>query len=115
MQAKIFCRTVAKGKQSFYVTVEGKRYFLFTQGYRVSNKEFFQNGVSVSQINHYGNVHSTAVKKTLDKLPSYIRYIEKEYGVAIYEKTQNAQRLQKKQKAYKREKFLWRHVDWEVA
>lgn len=115
MQAKIYCRTVAKGKQSFYVMVNGKRYFLFTQDYRKSNKEFFQNGVGISKINHYGNVHSTAVRKTLDKLPSYIRYIEKEYGVAIYDKTQNALKLQKKQKAYKREKFLWRLVDWEVA
>lgn len=115
MQAKIYCRTVAKGKQSFYVTVNGKRYFLFMQDYRVSNKAFFQNGVCISELNNYGNVHSTAVKKTLDKLPSYIRYIEKEYGVAIYEKTQRAQKLQKKQREYKREKFLWRHVDWEVA
>lgn len=115
MQAKIFCRTVAKGKQSFYVTVEGKRYYLFTQGYRVSNKEFFQNGVFISEINNYSGVHSTAVKRTLEKLPSYIRYIEKEFGVAIYEKTQKAQKLQKKQKPYKREKFLWRQLDWEVA
>lgn len=115
MQAKIFCRTVAKGKQSFYVTVAGKRYYLFTQDYRVSNKEFFQNGVGISEINNYSGVHSTAVKRTLDKLPSYIRYIEKEYGVAIYEKTQKAQILKKKQKSYKREKFLWRHIDWEVA
>lgn len=52
MQAKIFCRTVAKGKQSFYVTVAGKRYYLFTQDYRVSNKEFFQNGVGISEINN---------------------------------------------------------------
>lgn len=115
MQAKIFCKTVAKGKQSFYVTVEGRRYFLFTQDYRASNKEFFQNGVGISEIGNYGNVHSTAVKKTLDKLPSYIRYIEKEYGIAIYEKTQKAQKLQKKQKPYKRERFLWQHLDWEVA
>ena len=115
MQAKIFCKTIAKGKQSFYVTVNEKRYFLFTQDYRISNKEFFQNGVGISEKNKYANVHSTAVKRTLDKLPAYIRYVEKEYDVAIYEKTQKAQKLQKKQKAYKREKFLWRHVDWEVA
>lgn len=115
MQAKIFCKTVAKGKQSFYVTVEGKRYYLFTQDYRASNKEFFQNGVCISEINNFGGVHSTAVKKTLDKLPSYIRYIEIEFGVAIFEKTKKAQKVQKKQKPYKREQFLWRQIDWEAA
>lgn len=114
MKAKIFCRTVEKGKQSFYVTVDRERYFLFTQAYRVSNKEFFQNGVSIFEINNYSGVHSTAVRKTLDKLPSYIRYIEKEYGVAIYEKTKKAQQ-RKKQRAYKREQFLWQQFDWEAA
>lgn len=114
MQAKIFCRTVTKGKQSFYVTVEGKRYYLFTQDYRVSNKEFFQNGVCISEINNFGGVHSTAVKRTLDKLPVYIRYIEKEFGVAIYKKTIKGQQG-KKREPYKREQFLWRQIDWEAA
>ncbi|MBD5632285.1 MAG: hypothetical protein HDP34_03535 [Clostridia bacterium] len=114
MQAKIFCRTVAKGKQSFYMTVNGQKYFLFTQDYRVSNKEYFQSGVSISEINNYSGAHSTAVRKTLDKLPVYIRYVEKEFGVAIYEKTKQA-RQKKNQKAYKRKKFLWQHLDWEVA
>lgn len=114
MQAKIFCRTVAKGKQSFYMTVNGQKYFLFTQDYRVSNKEYFQNGVSISEINNYSGVHSTAVRKTLDKLPSYIKYIEKEYEIAVFKKTKEAQR-KKKTNQYKREQFLWRNVDWEVA
>ena len=114
MQAKIFCRTVAKGKQSFYMTVNGQNYFLFTQDYRVSNKEYFQNGVSISEINNYSGVRSTAVKRTLDKLPSYIRYIEKEYEIAVFKKTKESQR-KKKTKQYKREQFLWRNVDWEVA
>ncbi len=114
MQAKIFCRTVAKGKQSFYMTVNGQNYFLFTQDYRVSNKEYFQNGVSISEINNYSGVHSTAVRKTLDKLHSYIKYIEKEYEIAVFKKTKEAQR-KKKTNQYKREQFLWRNVDWEVA
>ena len=114
MQAKIFCKTVAKGKQSFYVAVDGQTYFLFQQAYRVSNKEFFQQGVRVGEINKYAGVYSTAVRKTLDKLPSYIRYVEKEYGIAIYNKTKDMQQ-RKKQKGHKREPFLWKQLDWEVA
>ena len=105
MQSKIFCKTVAKGKQSFYVAVDGQTYFLFQQAYRVSNKGFFQQGLRVDEINKYAGVYSTAVRKTLDKLPSYIRYVEKECGIAIYNKT----------KGHKREPFLWKQVDWEVA
>ena len=86
MQATVFCKTTAKATQSFFVKVGGRDYFLFQQDFRKSNKEFFRNGVGVHAINNYSGVHSTAVKKTLDKLPSYIRYIEKEYDVAIYEK-----------------------------
>lgn len=114
MQTKIFCKTVAKGKQAFYVTANGETYYLFTQDYRVSNKEYFRNGVSIDDINNFSGVHSTAVRNTLDKLPMYIRYIEKEFGIAIYERTKKAKQ-QKKQNHYKREQFMWPHLDFDVA
>ena len=72
MQATVFCKTTAKATQSFFGKVGGREYFLFEQDFRKSNKEFFRNGVGVHAINNYSSVHSTAVKKTLDKLPSYI-------------------------------------------
>ncbi len=115
MQAKVYCKTVAKGRQAFYVNANGKEYFLFEQDFRASNKEFFRNGVGVHAINNYSSVHSTAVKKTLDKLPSYIRYIEKEYDVAIYEKTKRKEKREKIKVAYKRTPFLWNQYNWEVA
>ena len=115
MQATVFCKTTAKGRQTFYVARGNKKYLLFTQDYRVSNKEFFRNGVPANELFNYSNVHSTAVKKTLDKLPSYIRFVEDEYGIAIFEKTKRAKKVQKKQKPYKREQFAWRQIDWEAA
>ena len=110
MKAKVICKTVDKGVQSFFVRVNGKDYFLFSQGYKVSVKEFFNNGVCVNGINNYSVVHSTAVRKTLDKLPSYLHYVEKEYGVEIYEKKNQ----DKKQKAYKREPFRWQDYAWAI-
>ena len=114
MQATVFCRTTAKETQSFFVKVGGRDYFLFQQDFRKSNKEFFRNGVGVHAINNYSSVHSAAVKKTLDKLPSYIRYIEKEYDVAIYEKTKKKLESKKKN-SYKRDTFRWQDYAWEVA
>lgn len=87
MQAIIFCRTETKGKHAFYVKTNEGIYFLFQQDYRRSDNDYFKNGISITDINNYGGVHSTSIKKTLDKLPVFIRYIEKEYGIAIYEKT----------------------------
>ena len=114
MQATVFCKTTAKATQSFFVKVGGRDYFLFQQDFRKSNKEFFRNGVGVHAINNYSGVHSTAVRKTLDNLPSYIRYIEKEYDVAIYEKTKKKLETKKKN-PYKRDTFRWQDNAWEVA
>lgn len=119
MQAKVFCKTVAKGTQSYFVNVEGKNYFLFSQNFRKSNKEFFAKGVSIDKLNDYSCVHSTSVKKTLDKLHTYLRYIEKEYNVSIYSKRAKNYESDKNHEAkrtpYKREAFRWQDYEWEVA
>lgn len=114
MKTKVLCRTTAKDEQTFYVSVDGKEYFLFNQAYKKSVKDHFGQGITINQINDYSNVRSNAVKRTLDKLPSYIHYIEKEYEVAIYEKTKQKQK-NKKNKPYKREMFRWQDYSWEVA
>ena len=111
MKAKVFCETVAKGQQAFYVMVNGKRYFLFQQNYRVSNKDFFGKGIGINQLNDYSKVHSQAVRNTLDKLPAYIHYIEKEFGVAVYEKSKTSMKGTRKQKPA----FSWKNYLWEVA
>lgn len=107
MKAKIYCKTIAKGRQAFYVELDGKDYFLFEQDYRVSNKNFFRKGVMMDALNDYSKTTSHSVKRTLDKLPSYIRYIEKEFDLAIYDKTKLKQQGKKASKAYKRTPFLW--------
>lgn len=113
MQATVFCKTVAKGTQAYFVKADGKEYFLFHQDFRRSNKEFFQNGVSISELRRYSSAHSTSVRKTLDKLPAYLRYVEREYGVPIYTKKQ--MRQNKKQPSYTRKNFRWQDYKWEVA
>lgn len=113
MKTMIYCRTEEKGIQTFYVLVEGRSYFLFRQDYRKSVKEYFAKGVDVQKIGSYNGVHSSAVQRTLDKLPAHIRYIEKEYGVEIYDNTK--ERKAKKKQACKREKFYWQTIDWDIA
>ena len=115
MQAKVFCKTVAKGRQAFYLNANGKDYFLFEQDFRRSNKEFFKNGYYLTDRVDYTRVRSEATRRTLEKLPSYIRYIEFEYGISIYEKTKRKEKREKIKVAYKRTPFLWNQYNWEVA
>ena len=112
MATKIYCRTIAKGRQAFYLSVRGEDYYLFEQDYRVSNKEYFAKGISVSESRNFRNIHSKSVIHTLEKFPAYIKYIEKEYGIAVYEKTKN-QAKKKYNKVYKRKGFDWQDYIWE--
>jgi len=73
----------------FYIKYENKDYFLFRQKYRKGIKEYFgYNGVTLTRAfkNHWNKL-DTAVVRTIDKIPIYIRYIEKEYDLAILERT----------------------------
>ena len=113
MAATVFCKTTAKATQSFFVNVHGRDYFLFNQNFRKSNKEYFRNGVNIHELGNFSSAHSSAVRKTLDKLPTYLRYVEKEYDVAIYNKPQK--KVASKKQAYKRSAFRWQDYSLEVA
>ena len=112
MRTIVFCKTTAKETQTFFIKAGGKVYFLFEQNFKKSNKDFFSKGVSIDSIGDYSNAHSYSVKKTLDKLPQYIRYIEKEYNISIYKRTKN-----KTNKQYKRKSEIsrWDNLFWETA
>lgn len=86
---KVFCMTTSKGIQSFYVNVNNRDYFLFTQSYRVSVKEHFRAGISIDECMNYATTQSTAVRRTLDKLKVYIPHAERKYDIAIYNKTKD--------------------------
>lgn len=112
MKTTVYCKTVAKDTLGFFARIGNRDYFLFNQPYKKSLMDFFYNGATVNAINDYTSAHSTAVRRTLDKLPSYIKYIEKEYDVAIYEKTKALKTINKK--AYKRQSFRWQDYSWAV-
>ena len=96
MRAKVYCRTVAKGIQEYYLAVDGKIYYLFEQDYRVSNRDYFKDGVDVNKIGDFRNVRSESVRMTLDKLPKYLKKLDKRYGLGLYKRDVNPyQRVQK--------------------
>jgi hypothetical protein len=89
MKPQIYCKTIQKGKQAYYIKIENKDYLLFIRNYRVSNKEFFAKGLPVNVALKAKNHHSTAIRNIAADLVDAIRYIEMEYGFTILEKTMN--------------------------
>lgn len=106
MKNKIYCKETNYGKLSFYVRVDNKDYFLFSQDFKKSVSDYFSLGVSIDESNDYSLGHGVAVRKVLDKLPSYVRYVEKEFNLAIYNKTKR-EKSYKKTTGYKRDNFKW--------
>lgn len=83
----IYCKS-QKNVNHFYLCHEGEEYYLFTQSYRRGVTAYFCRGVTCDKALDFGKArHDTAVKNTMEKLPSYLRYIEKEYGIEVLRKT----------------------------
>ena len=88
MRNRIYCETTAKGIQSFYITAGGETHFLFSQNYRRGVKAYFERGVAIDEALNIRRANgNTAIIHTMEKLPSYIRYIEREYGVEVLRST----------------------------
>ena len=100
MKPNIFCKTTDKGIQSFYVKVQGETHFLFSQDYRRGVKEYFGNPISVDKALRFAGARGDrAIMRTMEKLPAYIRYVEREYGVEVLRKTQRKNAEQHKRVA----------------
>src|SRR5574344_1872992 len=84
----IYSNTTDKGKQSFFLNNNGQEYYLFTQKFYRGVKNFFQNRQVINEALKVSNAHGdTALIRTIEKIPMYIRYIEREYGLIVLEKT----------------------------
>ena len=96
MKTSIYCRTVAKGIQSFYVSIGSNSYYLFDQKYYVGVREHFVGGRGVYELAQSTKHHNFAVRRTENKLYSYLKFAEKEHNIVIFDKRDN-----QKSKTYK--------------
>lgn len=103
MKTEIYCKSIADGKQEFHLRVGQKSYLLFIQSYRASNRDYFENGKPLTVALDITHVHSWATRKTIEKLLPAIKYIEKEYGIAILDRT--LKKESKKKTSYNRSKI----------
>ena len=88
MKAIIYCKPTAKGVHSFYISIGKDRYYLFSQPYRKGVDDYFRRGVVIDHAIKYSKAHNdAAIRRTMQKLPGHIKYIEKEYDIQVLEKT----------------------------
>ena len=112
MKNYIYCTTTAKGEQTFYLMAQGTKYFLFVQAYRKSNKEVFEQGISLFDLRKLKKHCSFSVRHTATKLPAYIRYVEQECGISVMEITKRKQSKTKNRKIRVVDDCSY---EWEVA
>lgn len=88
MMTTVYCVPAAKGVHAFYLKDGEKSFFLFSQNYRKGVQRYFSRGVSVDAATDFSRAHGdSALMRTMSKLPAHIRYVEKEYGIAVLRQT----------------------------
>lgn len=93
MKTKIYCKPSARGIHSFYLVFNGAEYYLFSQNYRKGVHRYFSGGVSLQDAMDYSKTKNDhAIINTMSKIPMYVKYIEKEYELAVFEKTKKHSR-----------------------
>ena len=95
MVSKIFSKNTESGKQNFYIRVNGKEIYLFSQKNYKSVCAFYGKELTVDRAMDFSASTGRTVSRTMEKLRAYIPYIEKEYGVSVLNKTKNARRPKK--------------------
>ena len=88
MKTTIYCKRTEKGMHNFYLLTGGEEFYLFTQNFRKGVQEYFGQGVSLARACDYSKSRKdSAIIKTMDKIPMFIKYIEKESGILVLEQT----------------------------
>ena len=88
MKSTVYCIPTDKGIHTFYLVVDGKEYYLFRQNYRKGVNSFFRDGVTLDRALDFTKAHhNDALIRTMQKLPIYIKYIEKYYGLEVLRAT----------------------------
>lgn len=94
MKTMIYCEVTNAGEHAFYLIDGNERYYLFSQKFKYGVQKYFSKGVSLRDSTNFSKSHNdSALRKTMSKIPLYIKYIEKSYEVEIYEQTKRRNRL----------------------
>ena len=97
MKTIILCKIEVSGYHSLYLVTENKEYYLFRQAYRKGVAEYYRSGVYLDDAIDFSKARgNTSIKNTMSKLISHIRYAEKEFGIAVLDRTRRRSEFRQK-------------------
>lgn len=89
MKARIYCTSNHRGTHLFFLDLGKEQFFLFSQAYRKGVEEFYGRGVFIDESMNYNKAHKdSSILKTMEKIPMYVKYVEKEYDLEVLKQTQ---------------------------
>lgn len=76
--------TKGNNRIDFYLAFEGQKHWLFSQEFSLSVYDYFKYGRSVSEMRKHNFWKSNPrLAKTIERIPSMISYIRKEYELPL--------------------------------
>lgn len=111
---KIYCKNENRGKLAYYVSVDNRDYFLFEQSYRKSNKECFRNGIFLDDLKRY-RTQGRSMQNVIEKILPYLKYIEKEFDLTLFRRTERKKSKSKGKSIYRRSYFRTNLLESESA
>ena len=89
----IYCRRVDGSHDliDFFIETSGRNIFLFRQHYTTTVYDRFRNGCRLEEALRFRKA-GRAMENFNEKLPKYLKYIEKEEGIKIMGKVKNEKR-----------------------
>ncbi|MBR4344696.1 MAG: hypothetical protein IKP88_18675 [Lachnospiraceae bacterium] len=97
MKSMILSRVDVSGFHTLYLVAENKEYYLFRQAYRRGVADYYRKGVTVdAAINYSKAKYDNSVIHTMSKLLSHIRYVEKESGIVVLDRTRKMKNFRKR-------------------
>jgi hypothetical protein len=98
--AIVYCENSKNGRLNFFVSSKGEDHYLFSSAYSERISEYFSGGVFLDRaIDRSRAGKSTEILRVMDKLPSHLRYVEREYGLGIFKKTRERESRHKRRAA----------------
>lgn len=65
-----------------------EEFYLFSQAYRKGIENYYGMRVHIEESMRYSRAHNDlTITRTMKKILMYVRYIEKEYDIEVFEKT----------------------------
>jgi hypothetical protein len=88
MKYTISCKITSTGVHTFYLSTQNDSYYLFSHNYRRGVNKYFADGVILDRAIDFSRANGdSAIIRTMQKIPTYIKYIEREYDIEVLRKT----------------------------